>query len=235
MDPKPPHQHQTQHLFSFPISSSQLGSCSPVSQARKIPAQVRVLLDLSGLTPGWQLWNLRVQHYVNLFCGSSMRLHLESCSVGVSLPQWGKVTCEGKTESRDSNSSYFLCHLVPTALLSPRGSSLFTPGVALLWVGLCPLRWQLLLVMLLGGGAGTCVFRLLWKKAVILKVCPGSQSATIWSWAPTCWPADMLGCRAKCSHPQLWDFYLGFSLLRVSTLGKTFKSPSLSFLINKWG
>ena len=68
---------------------------------------------------------------------SSMRLHLESCWVGVSLPQWGKVTCEGKIESRDSNSSYFLCHLVPTALLSPCGSSLFTPEAALLRVGLC--------------------------------------------------------------------------------------------------
>ena len=184
MDPKPPYQHQTQHLFSFLISSSQLRSHSPISQARKILAQVRVLLDLSRLTPGWQLWHLRAQHYVNLFCGSSMRLHLESCWVGVSLPQWGKVTCEGKIESRDSNSSYFLCHLVPTALLSPCGSSLFIPEAALLRVGLCPLRRQLLLVMLQGGGAGTCVFRLLWKETVALKVCPGSQSTTIWSWAP---------------------------------------------------
>ena len=82
--------------------------------------------------------HLRAQHYVNLFCGSSMRLHLELCWVGVSLPQWGKVTCEGKIESRDSNSSYFLCHLVPTALLSPQGSSLFTSEAALLRMGLCP-------------------------------------------------------------------------------------------------
>ena len=155
MDPKTPHQHQTQHLCSFPTSSSQLESCSPVSQARKILAQVGVLLDLSRLIPGWQLWNLRAQHYVNLFCGSSMRLHLESCWVGVSLPQWGKVTCEGKIEGRDSNSSYFLCHLVPVALLLPHGSSLFTPGAALLRVGLCRLRWQLLLAMLQEGQAAT--------------------------------------------------------------------------------
>ena len=86
-----------------------------------------------------------------------MRLHVESCWVGVSLPQWGKVTCEGKIEIRGSNSSYFLCYLVPTALLSPHASSLFTPEAALLQVGLCPLRWQLLLVMLWGGEAGTCV------------------------------------------------------------------------------
>ena len=64
-------------------------------------------------------------------------------------------------------------------------------------------------------GRDTGVFRLLWKEAVILKVCPGSQSTKIWSWAPTCGPADMLGCRGKCSYPQLWDFYLGFSLPRV--------------------
>ena len=113
-----------------------------------------------------------------------MRLHLESCWVVVSLPQWGKVTCEGKIESRDSNSSYFLCHLVPVALLSPHGSSLFTPEASLLWVGLFPLRWQLLLVMLQGGQAGTLCLSLLWKEAVALKACPGSQSPEAWSWAP---------------------------------------------------
>ena len=55
------------------------------------------------------------------------------------------------------NSPYFPCHLVPTALLSHHGSSLFTPEAALLQVGLCPLRWQLLLVMLQGGEARTRV------------------------------------------------------------------------------
>ena len=109
-----------------------------------------------------------------------MRLHLESCWVGVSWPQWGKVTCEGKIESRDSNSSYFLCHLVPVALLSPHGSSLFTPGAVPLRVGLCPLRWQLLLEMAVGRtGQDSCIFRLLWKEALALKVC-----SRLWSWAP---------------------------------------------------
>ena len=55
------------------------------------------------------------------------------------------------------NSSYFSRHLVPTALPSPHGSSLFTPGASLLRGGAVSLRRQLLLVMLLGGQAGTRV------------------------------------------------------------------------------
>ena len=55
------------------------------------------------------------------------------------------------------SSLYFPRYLVSMALLSPQGSSLFTPEAALLQVGLCPLRWQLLLVMLQGGQAGTHV------------------------------------------------------------------------------
>ena len=69
---------------------------------------------------------------------------------------------------RLNNSFHFPRHLIPTALLSPHGSSLFTPEAALLRVGLCPLRWQLLLVMLRGGEAGSCVFRLLWKELQLL-------------------------------------------------------------------
>ena len=68
------------------------------------------------------------------------------------------------------------------ALLSLHGSSLFTPEAALLRVGLCPLRWQLLLVMAAGRkGQDPYVFRLLWKEAVALKVYPGSQSLELWS------------------------------------------------------
>ena len=56
------------------------------------------------------------------------------------------------------NTSYFPRHLVPTALLSPHGSSLFTPGASLLrGEGAVSLRRQLLLVMLQGGQAGTRV------------------------------------------------------------------------------
>ena len=48
------------------------------------------------------------------------------------------------------NSPYFPHHLVPTVLLSPHGSTLFTSEAALLQVRLCPLRWQLLQVMAVG-------------------------------------------------------------------------------------
>ena len=106
--------------------------------------------------------------------------------MGGSPPQWGRVTCEGKIEGGDSQQSLLpMSSHVPTALLSPQGSSLFTPEAALLWVGLRPLRWQLLLVMLQGGQAGTLCLSLLWKEAVALKACPGSQSPEAWSWAPT--------------------------------------------------
>ena len=63
---------------------------------------------------------------------------------------------------RLNNSFHFPRHLIPTALLSPHGSSLFTPEAAFLWVGLFPLRWQLLLVMAVGrAGRDVCIFRLL--------------------------------------------------------------------------
>ena len=63
---------------------------------------------------------------------------------------------------RLNNSSHLPCHLIPTALLLPQGSSLFTPEAALLRVGLCPLRRQLLLVMAVGrAGWDMCIFRLL--------------------------------------------------------------------------
>ena len=83
------------------------------------------------------------------------------------------------------SSPYFPRYLISMALLSPQGSSLFTPEAALLQVGLRPLRWQLLLVMLQGGQAGTLCLSLLWKEAVALKACPGSQSPEAWSWPPT--------------------------------------------------
>ena len=63
---------------------------------------------------------------------------------------------------RLNNSFHFPRHLIPTALLSPHGSSLFTPEAALLRMGLRPLRWQLLLVMAVGrSGRDVCIFRLL--------------------------------------------------------------------------
>ena len=56
------------------------------------------------------------------------------------------------------NSSYFPCHLVPMALLSPHGSSLLISEAALLRVELCPLKWQLLPVMAPGRtGQDTCL------------------------------------------------------------------------------
>ena len=100
---------------------------------------------------------LKSKHYVNLFCGSPMILH-----IGVML-SWGLPSPVGKSHVKAKlgegiqNSPYFPCHLVPTAWLSPHGFFLFTPEAALLRVGLCPLRWQLFLVMLQGGEAGTRV------------------------------------------------------------------------------
>ena len=70
-----------------------LASCSPVSQARKILTQVALLLDLSRLPPGWQLWSLRDRHYVNLFCGSPMTLYLGVMLGGGLLSQRETVTC----------------------------------------------------------------------------------------------------------------------------------------------
>ena len=92
---------------------------------------------------------------------SSRHSSLGSYWVEVSLPNEKESHLKAKLGGGGGegihNSPYFPRHLVPTALLSPHGSSLFTPKAALLRVGLCPLRWQLLLVMLQGGQAGTCV------------------------------------------------------------------------------
>ena len=101
------------------------------------------------------------------------------------LPNGEESHVKAKLREGIHSSPYFPRHPVPTALLSPQGSSLFTPEPALLWVGLRPLRRQLLLVMLQGGQAGTLCLSLLWKEAVALKACPGSQSPEAWSWAPT--------------------------------------------------
>ena len=79
------------------------------------------------------------------------------------------------------------------ALRSPRGSSLFTSGADLVQVGLCPLRWQLLLVTPQGGQARTLCLQVLWKEAVALKVGPGSQSPELWFWAPTRGPGRPAG------------------------------------------
>ena len=101
---------------------------------------------------------------------------------------------------RLNNSSHWPCHLIPTALLLPQGSSLFTPEAALLRVGLrpllrvglCPLTWQLLLVMAAGRrGQDSGIFRLLWEEAMALKVC-----SRLWSWAPP------KGISAMCAVEQ---------------------------------
>ena len=53
-------------------------------------------------------------------------------------------------------------------------------------VGLGHLRWQLLLVMAAGRkGQDTCLFGLLWKEPMALKVCLGFPEPELWSWAPT--------------------------------------------------
>ena len=127
----------------------------------------------------------------------------------------GKATCGGGDSERFL-FSLSSCPHIPRALLSPHGSSLLSSEAALLQVELCPLRWQLLLVMAPGRtGQDTCVSRLLWKEAMALKVCPGSQSHELWSWAPTHGLADLLNCRAKLSNLQLWHFHLDFPLLSM--------------------
>ena len=80
----------------------------------------------------------------------------------------------------------------PHSLALTHGSSLLTSEAALLWVGLCPLKWQLLLVMLQGG------------EARILQIVPGVSSDALEggcgpegvSWVPEP-QALVLG-----SHPQ---------------------------------
>ena len=67
-----------------------------------------------------------------------MILHI-GVLLGWGLPSpVGKSHVKAKLGEGIHNSPYFPCHLVPTALLSHHGSSLFTPGAALLQVGLCP-------------------------------------------------------------------------------------------------
>ena len=84
---------QTQNPCSFSTSSSQLGNCHPISQVTEILIHVGLLLDLSRLPPGWQLWSLRDRHDVNLFWGSPMTLYL-GVMQGWGLPsQKGRVTC----------------------------------------------------------------------------------------------------------------------------------------------
>ena len=167
---------QTQNPCSFPTSSSQLGNCHPVSQVTEILIHVGLLLDLSRLPPGWQVWSLS-QTLCYLYCGSSRTLHLESYWVGVHCPSEEETHVKAKLRGGDSEQS-----------LLPMSS--YSHGLALIpWLlpvhpwscpppgGAVSLRWQLLLVMLQGGQAGTRVSRLLWKEAVGLKVGPGSQNS----------------------------------------------------------
>ena len=141
---------------------------------------------------GLLLWSLKSWHFNILFLGSSMTLHLGMMLGWGPLTQCKKVTCEGKIGEGSHNSPYFPFHPVPVALLSPHGSSLFTSEAALLRMELCPLTWQLLLVMAAGRrGLDSCIFRLLWKEAVALKVC-----SRLWFWAPP------KGISAMCAVEQ---------------------------------
>ena len=87
------------------------------------PSQVGLLLDLSKLPLGWQFWSLRVRHYVNLFCDSSMMLHdaWSHAKLGSPFPNAEESHVKAKLGEGIHNSPYFPCHLVPTALLSPHG------------------------------------------------------------------------------------------------------------------
>ena len=62
---------------------------------------------------------------------------LESCWLGVPFLNEEESHVKATVGEGIHNSPYF--H-VPTALLSPQGSSLCTLEAALLWWGLCPLR-----------------------------------------------------------------------------------------------
>ena len=145
---------QTQNPCSFSTSSSQLGNCHPVSQVTEILIHVGLLLDLSRLPPGWQVWSLS-QTLCYLYCGSSRTLHLESYWVGVHCPSEEESHVKAKLRGGDSEQS-----------LLPMSS--YSHGLALIpWLlpvhpwscpppgGAVSLRWQLLPVMLQGGQAGT--------------------------------------------------------------------------------
>lgn len=164
------------------------------------------------------------QTYVKLFCGSPRTLHL-GVMLGWCLfsqmekshmlrQNWG-VGCGIQTVPASHiilsplPCSYTMAYLCsPLKLLGHR-------------VGLGCLRWQLLLVTAAGRkGRDTCLFRLLWKEAMALKVCPGSQSLSFGPGLPPTCTVEMLGCRAKGSNSQLWHFYLGLPLSSHAILGK---------------
>ena len=78
---------------------------------------------ISKLPPGWQFWSLRVRHYVNLFCDSSMMLHdaWSHAELGSPFPSAEESHVKAKLGEGIHNSPYFPCHLVPRALFSPHG------------------------------------------------------------------------------------------------------------------
>ena len=105
----------------------------------------------------------------------------------------------------------------PHSLALTHGSSLLTSEAALLWVGLCPLKWQLLLVMLQGG------------EARILQIVPGVSSEALEggcgpegvSWVPEHHdlvlgspPAGLLTCWAveQSAHTHSFGIYIWGSL-----------------------
>ena len=92
---------QIQNPCSFSTSSSQLGNCHPVSQVTEILIHVGLLLDLSRLPPGWQVWSLS-QTLCYLFCGFSRTLHLESYWVGVPCPREEESHVRAKLRGGDS-------------------------------------------------------------------------------------------------------------------------------------
>ncbi|KAM9711361.1 myeloid-associated differentiation marker-like [Dama dama] len=97
--------------------------------------------------PGWQPWSPTLCYFSLWFL--NVAPPWSHAGLGSFLKEEASHV-KAKMRGGDSQQSLLPCHPVPTALLSPHGSSLFTPEAALLWMGLCPLRWQLLLVMAAG-------------------------------------------------------------------------------------
>ena len=176
---------QIQNPCSFSTSSSQLGNCHPVSQVTEILIHVGLLLDLSRLPPGWQVWSLS-QTLCYLFCGFSRTLHLESYWVGVPCPSEEESHVRAKLRGGDSEQS-----LLPMSSCS-HGLAL-TPWLLPVHPWSCPPPGGAVSPQMAAPssdaagrrGRDTWVFRLLWKEATAMKAGPGSHRRELWSWAPT--------------------------------------------------
>lgn len=139
-------------------------------------------------------------------------LCLESCWVGSPFPN-AEESAWRQNRGRIHNSPYFHVILSPQPCFhtpwAPPCSDLKLPSSR--W-GCVLSDGSSLLVMAAGGrGWGTCL-QVTVEGGVGLKVGPGSQNSHTQG---TCWH---VGCRAKCSSPQLCYFYLGFTLSSLSTV-----------------